>query len=247
MALANFNRVMSASDLISMVGVEVGLPKITDPFASSDPQYQRMIQILNIAGPVLLKLYPWSRFQNVKQINVIANQNSYPLPDDFDSMIDETMWQPGTSFITGFGSTSPQLWEYFINVPVVGTLTIIYRERFGGIQVLPMPTSDFSFTFEYVSRGWVTDANQSGVYRDNVAQGTDLILFDPMLISRYLKLRFLEALGFDTQSAKDDFNIVLDSQTSMDTSKTTLSAARGPTNGFQLLSVQNVPETGFGS
>jgi hypothetical protein len=246
MALANFNRTMNAGDLLTQVAVEVGLPKVNDPFTTSDPQYQRMIQILNIAGNALLKLAPWSRFQNVKQINVTPGQSSYPLPEDFDSMIDETMWQPGTSFITGFGSTSPQLWEYFLNVPVVGTLTIIYRERFGGIQVLPVPQSAFSFTFEYVSRGWVTDANQSGTYRDNVAQASDIVLFDPLLIGRYLKMRFLEALGFDTQGAKDDFNLVFDSLASQDTSKMTLSAATGPSNGFNLLGVQNIPETGFG-
>jgi hypothetical protein len=59
-------------------------------------------------------------------------------------------------------------------------------------------------------------------------------------------MRFLEALGFDTQGAKDDFNLVFDSLASQDTSKMTLSAATGPSNGFNLLGVQNIPETGFG-
>lgn len=243
--LANFNRTMTATDLLTLIGVEVGLPKVENPFTSADPQYQRMINLLNVAGNMLLKLHPWTRFQSVQTINVVAGTNSYPLPLDFDSMIDETLWQPGTSFITGFGSTGPQLWEYFINVPVVGTLSIIYRERGGGIQILPVPGSDFSFTFEYVSRGWVSDGTQGGIFRDNVANPSDIVLFDPTLIGRYLKLRFLEALGFDTQSAKDDFNLALDAVSSQDKSNMTVSAARGPV-GFRLIDTFNVPETGFG-
>lgn len=247
MALTNFNKAMTAGDLVSLIGVEIGLPKVQDPFTSADPQYQRMINILNVAGNTLLKLYPWIKFQNLMSITTAPGQGTYALPTDFDSMIDETMWQANTSFITGFGSVGPQMWEYFLNVPVVGTLTIIYRERSGVLQILPIPTASFAFTFEYVSRGWVQQgAAPNQVYRDNVVNASDLVLFDSTLIGRYLKLRFLEALGFDTQGAKDDFNLMLDAVSSQDKSAQTISAARGLGTQFRLIDSFNAPETGYG-
>jgi len=133
-------------------------------------------------------------------------------------------------------------------VPIVGTINVIYREQLGGLGVLPTPTQAYSFTFEYISRGWVTDAQQTGAYRDNVTQASDIVLFDPLLISRYLKMRWLKSTGFDASDATDEFNLLLDNRSSTDTSKPKLSAAGvlAPL-GAPLISIANIPQTGYGS
>jgi hypothetical protein len=248
MALAALNRYMNAGDIISQVGVDVGLPVTLDPFQSVDAQYQRMIVQLNLCGNALLTLYPWARLRGLATINCTPGNGNYALPDDFSAMTPSTTWRKDQNFVPGYGTVSAQTWQYLVNVPIVGTINVIYREQMGGISVLPTPTQAYSFTFEYISRGWVSDAGQTGVFRDNVEEASDIVLFDPLLISRYLKMRWLKSTGFDASDATDEFNLLLDNRSSTDTSKPKLSAAGvlAPL-GAPLISIANIPQTGYGS
>lgn len=245
MTLASFNRYKTAGDIISEVGIEVGLPKVTDPFTSNDPQYQRMITILNIAGNNILSMYPWAQVSTPYSFNTIPGQGGYPLPEDFNYMIPQTLWQPNMTFIPGYGSVSAQMWTYLQAVPLVGTINVIFRERLGGLSIIPTPQSIFPVSFEYISRGWCNDpATQA--YRDNVTKASDLIFLDPQLTSRYLKMKFLEAVGFDTQKATDDFNLMLDARTSQQQATPILNMGTGA-GQQRLLSILNLPDTGLGS
>ena len=88
MALQQFNRIKQANDIILEVAVECGLPKITDPFSSADPQYQRLITLLNLSGNSLLDTYQWARLINrfdydgtgfaVLTLNEVGHLPSYP-------------------------------------------------------------------------------------------------------------------------------------------------------------------------
>lgn len=248
MSLAALNRYKTAGDIIGEVGVDVGLPVTLDPFQSQDAQYQRMIVQLNISGNALLTLYPWSKLTQKGTVTTAPGTTYYPLPDDFSAMIPGTTWRKDQNFVPGYGTVSAQTWEYLVNVPIVGTINVIYREQLGSIGVLPVPTYPYSFTYEYISRGWVTDAANTGAYRDNVQQANDIVLFDPLLISRYLKMRWLKSTGFDATDATDEFNLLLDNRSSTDTSKPKLSAAGvlAPL-GAPLISIANIPQTGYGS
>lgn len=244
MALSNFNRTKQAGDLIIEVGIEVGLPKVSDPFVSTDPQYQRLITLLNISGNNLIDLYQWSRFTKILSIPLQAGVGSYELPLDFLDIVPGTMWQPDVNLSPAYGSVTPQTWQMLLSIPLVGTLQIIYRERSGKLDVLPVPTSsDITVTIEYQSRAWVAVGGIAS--RDNVTQYSDVVLHDPALISRYLKMKFLEAVGFDTQKATDDFNLILDARSSKDQSRPILSMS-GPYQSARLLDVRNLPETGYG-
>jgi hypothetical protein len=245
MPLSNFNRTKQAGDIVNEVGVEVGLPRITDPFTSTDPQYLRLITLLNISGNNLIDMYPWTRFNLAYTLSTQVDVSGYPLPEDFNCMIPQTLWQPNMTFQPGYGSISPQMWTYLSAVPLVGTINVVFRERLGGISIIPTPQSVFNITFEYQSRGWCNDT-VSQVYRDNVTKYSDVVLLDPALISRYLKMKFLEAVGFDTQKATDDFNLVLESRSSKSAAPPIMSMSG--TGGMQqrLINVLNIPETGFG-
>jgi hypothetical protein len=245
MALSNFNRYKQAADLVLEVGVEIGLPKVSDPFTTSDPQYQRMITLLNVAGNALLEMYPWARLINKYEIVTVLNQNEYALPNDWDAMIDQTLWRQGGLY-PGYPA-SPQVWQYYSNILAGVTITVLFREQDGKLLIWPSVGSNVPINMEYRSRGWVRQSDiTTGPFKDNVSAGTDWVLHDPLLISRYLKLRFLESLGFDTQSAKDDFNIVLEARSAKDNSAPVLSASVSAPM-MRLISVNNVPETGFGS
>jgi hypothetical protein len=244
MALNSFNRIKQAADIVSEVGVEIGLPKVQDPFTTIDPQYQRMIQLLSVAGNALGEFYPWARLINRFSLTTVQNQTEYDLPLDWDAMIDQTLWRQGGLY-PGYPS-SPQVWQYFSNILAGVTLTVLFREQDGKLLIWPSVGGGIPVNMEYRSRGWVRVGDEAtGIYKDHIAQGTDWVLHDPLLISRFLKLKFLEALGFDTQAAKDEFNVVIEARSAKDNSAPVLSMSQGMA-GFRLIDAGNAPETGYG-
>ncbi len=74
--------------------------------------------------------------------------------------------------------------------------------------------------------------------------GTDVILFDPLLALRALKLAWLKAKGFDTTSAQSDFDTVLEQAKGADSASPILSLTNDQ-SGY-LLSDKNIPITSFG-
>lgn len=255
MTLAALNRTMQAGEILLSVGSETGLTRVTDPFASTDPLYARLITMLNTAGNELLDLYPWTRLQSRFEFVTIedpaspgATQLDYPLPADWNCMIDQTMWKKGGLY-PGFPIT-PQSWQYLANVKAAITIQVIFRERLGIISVAPGTPIGLDVNMEYESRGWVQPAVSSyatSAFADRCKQFSDVVLHDPTLMTRYLKMKFLESLGFDTQKATDDFNFMLESRQGKDKSSPILNVGRpGAIGPYRLIDGYNAPQTGFG-
>jgi hypothetical protein len=117
----------------------------------------------------------------------------------------------------------------------------------GQIWVLPDPPPDGQeINFEYISRNWVQpDGTTSEDDReDHVAAFGDVVYYEPILIRKFLKLRFLEAKGFDTTAAVGQFLNVFNSWTGKDVSAPILSMSRSRV--FPYLGWRNIPETGYG-
>jgi hypothetical protein len=70
-------------------------------------------------------------------------------------------------------------------------------------------------------------------------------LFNKTLISRAVKVKYLEAGGFDTTKAQGDYNQIFAFLTGTDTPASVLDAGGG-NRGVPLLSGNNAPISGFG-
>ena len=68
-------------------------------------------------------------------------------------------------------------------------------------------------------------------YKDSVGDGADLVLFEPILIRRFLKCKFLEAKGMDVTAARIEFENMLGSRTGKDEGAPILNAANN-SRGF---------------
>ena len=90
----------------------------------------------------------------------------------------------------------------------------------------------------------MTDGQLSPDFKPQVDVGTDRPLYDKTLITRYLKLKWLEAGGFATDKAQMDFNQSFSFITGFDKSAPILNA--GNRRGFPYISMWNVPDTGYG-
>jgi hypothetical protein len=243
------SRYDTAGNIINDAGTEVGLTAVSDPFASNDPAFVQLSRMLAACGRELIGVYQWQRFVGTfSLVTSSADTGEYDLPDDYLYMIDQTGWTPTNRLPLG-GPMSPQDWTF-----VTGsgwnqyTIYISFREFDGKFNILPNdPVPDAqTITFEYVRNTFCVPAGVTDpdLYTNRPTASDDTILFPPILIMKLLKLRFLEAKGFDTTAALGQYNTALATWLPKDKSSPVLNM--GSRRLFPYLDWRNIPETNFG-
>ncbi len=241
----------TAAEIVNAAAVECGLTASSDVFASGDAAFIQLRTLLTSAGRELLGLYQWNRFVKVHSITtaVPPDTGNYDLPDDFSSMIDQSGWTPtnaGLGLPLG-GPLTEQDWAYLVNTNLASsTIYVSFKLSQGQFQVLPQPPPNgIDIVFSYISRWWVAAAaDPTLAVKDKVEANDDVVLFEPVLIAKFLKLRFLESKGFDTSAAVQQFQSVFMQWTGKDVSAPVLNAAR--MRLFPYLGWRNIPETNYG-
>ncbi|MDH5739995.1 MAG: hypothetical protein OEY77_06695 [Nitrospira sp.] len=250
--MADVSRYLTAGEIINRAAVEVGLAPVVDAFASADPAFRQLRTLITSCGQTLIQDYPWQRLHALFElVTDSADSGEYELPADFSYMLDQTGWQRGGPAVWPLlGPASPQVWSYLKARQLYSaTLYVWFRISDGKFNVFPDdPVPDgIPITFEYVSRAWVIGDGDDGPEsrKDKVTEDADIVLFEPILIINFLKLKFLAAKGFDTTDAKNEFSLSIESWKGKDNSAPVLNAGR-PFQGMRYLDSRNVPETGFG-
>lgn len=237
----------TAGDIINDAAVECGLVVVSDPFISSDASFVQLCRMLTAACRELIGVHQWVRMVATYSIVTTAlDTGSYPLPSDYLYMIDQTGWTPTNRLPLG-GPLSAQDWTF-----IAGsgwnqyTIYISFREFDGTFQIQPnnpVPAGQ-TITFEYVRNTFAIPVLTPLVQTNRITLSTDTVLFPPILIMKLLKLRFLEAKGFDTTAALGQFNTALDTWLPKDASSPVLNM--GNRRLFPYLDWRNIPETNFG-
>jgi hypothetical protein len=238
---------INANQILNRVAPEFGVMPVVDPYASTDPTFVQMRYLLNTAGEELAMAYPWELLQRSHEIvTLLGDTGDYPLPSDFFYMINQTGWERNNNVPLG-GPLSAQDWA-FLKGQNLGNQTIwaSFRVTEGLFKLWPQPPFvNLHINFEYITKNWVSNGQMPASYKDDVTLGSDVPLFDRTLITRYLKLKILEAKGMPTQKAQDDFNQTFSFMTGLDKGAEVLSA--GGARGFPYINMlRNVPWTGYG-
>lgn len=238
---------IDANTILNRVAAEIGVAPVIDPYASTDPLFVQMKYLLNTAGEELGQAYPWELLTRSHQITTSSlDSGDYDLPDDFGYMINQTGWERSQNIPLG-GPLSAQDWTYLLGRDLVNqTIYASFRLDDGKFRIFPQPPPDgLDINFEYISCAWASDGAATPTYQKEILVGTDQPLFDKTLITRYLKLKTLEAKGFDTQKAQSDFNQTFSFLTGLDKGAPVLNIAGQ--GGFPYLNIwRNLPDTGYG-
>tara|TARA_R110002153_G_scaffold139741_2_gene290516 strand:- start:2804 stop:3538 length:735 start_codon:yes stop_codon:yes gene_type:complete len=237
----------TAGDIINRVSSEVGLATSSDPYASTEDHYVQMTYLLQTCGEELCLSYPWEFLNESHSITTSSNDSGdYALPADFQYMIPQTGWEHANNVPLG-GPLTPQDWTYLVGRDMASTtIYASFRLREGKFSVFPQPPPNaLSVNFEYQRRTWILSASSNTNVADIVAS-TDQPYFDRTLISRMLKVKFLEAKGFDTTKAQDDFNQIYSFITGKDKSGAIVSLGGSRGRVPYLDTYRNTSDTGFG-
>lgn len=241
-------RLITATDVINRTLVEVGLRSETDPVGSTQDTSIQMVQLLNSAGAELVELFPWQLITKEFSFTTVVpgDTGTYDLPEDFAYLINQTGWDK-TNRVRMGGPLSAQDWSQLEGRDLVSqSIYASFRVLENKLDLYPQPPPNgLEIRFEYVSRDWVVEADGT-TYRDTVGAGSDTVLYEPILIVKYLKCKWLEAKGFDSSSARMEFENMMNSRTSRDQGAPKLNAAGGSRGVPYLNSYHNTPDTGYG-
>lgn len=238
---------IQVNDILTRVGVECGLEAVADPYGSPTQHYTQMRYLLQVAGEQLCLAYPWEFLVTTLAITTDPNQtdpNVYALPEDFQSMIDQSGWNL-TQEEPMIGPLSSQEWNAIKATKNQQLIRYAFRIFDGQLQIYPDPPGVMNLEFEYQSRGFVRYTGAPTDPEVSIQSGDDTILFDRTLITRFLKLLWLEAKGFDTTAAQQSFNQTFGALTGKDKGGRVLDAGRGGV-GFHYLDITNFPISGYG-
>jgi hypothetical protein len=240
-------RFKTINDIVNQVAIEVGIPNTNDVFASTDPAFKQLTTLANSSGIELLQDEAWQGLVGVFQfVTQAGDDGNYDLPADFAYMINQTGWDRTNNVMVG-GPLSAQEWTYLLGRDLVSqTIYATFREVNNQFSLFPQPPPEgLDISFEYITRNWV-NVNASGTFADQVVNPADVVLYEPYMFERLLKLRFLEARGFDTATATQQFDRALQSWAGKDKGAPILNAARTYGGVPYLDGFRNTPDTGFG-
>jgi hypothetical protein len=194
-------------------------------------------------------LHPWQRLIREFQYTTGTSESGpLDLPDDFAYMIPQTGWERSSN-VPLIGPLAPQAWTYLLGRDLVGsTIYASFRfdqDKFYVYPSTPMPDA-LDINFEYVSRNLIADDGAT-TYSDVATVHADVVVLPIHVVTRLLKVKFLDAKGFDTQKATNEYNMALDSEIGKDNSGGILTVGKNRFGGYYLDGFRNTPDTGFGT
>lgn len=248
-------RLSTANDIINRVAVEVGLLKVSDPVASLDETFIQLVELLNAAGQEMVELHEWQVLRGKYAVLTgttppadPSTPGTFDLPDDFSYMIDQTGWEHSNRVAIG-GPLSAQDWTYLegrdlISQSIYASFRLV-ENQFDIYPQDPVPDG-LDIHFEYISRNWIRVQSDPVTPSDIITTGSDIVLYEPILIIKFLKFKFLAAKGFDTLDALEDFRTIFNGRTGKDVGAPILSASNN-SRGFPYLHpYYNTADTGYG-
>ena len=174
------------------------------------------------------------------------SQVLFPLPSDFDRMIDSTHWDKSKHWQM-LGPETAQQREWLRSGYISTGPRIRYWQMGGYVQIWPPLGATESLAYEYVSKWWIlaTSPTTQAPTKELFTVDTDTCIFPDPLMRALIRLKYLEAKGLDTTAAYRDFTRQLDIAKAADSGSPNLSMA--PKAATALLGWGNIPDSGYGT
>ena len=238
--------------VVQQAMIEMGLTKPPQVVTSPDITVQQMLALLNRAGSDMVIGYPWEQLTkeylfNTGNCTVVTEGGVsimvQPLPSDWSYFLDQTQWDR-TNHWPLLGPKTAQEWQWLKGGLLSSGPRIRYRVVGGNLELFPgafppaQPYSDIAM--EYVADTWLESSTQQNTFYSQAQADEDLVLFDPWVISAYLKLKYWEAKGLDTTAYSKDFVAVWEARIGKNKGAPVLTLA--PRARSMLIGINNIPD-----
>jgi hypothetical protein len=231
----------TAGQIINTVAVEVFGTETGDPYASTDANFIRLRTLLKASGRELVGARDWKVLVKGCTITGDGVTSTFNLPADFLRMVDDTGWNRGTKFPIGL--VSSRGWQHLQARSLSGSVSTLYRIVQGQMQFYEAPAAAGVIGFDYVSLFWVKSDGAASADQYVPSASGDVVMLEPHLVSRALKVKFLDTTGQDSGAARQEYQAAFEAAAGTEPART-LSLNGG--GGDPLLSSANLPATPWG-
>jgi hypothetical protein len=169
----------------------------------------------------------------------------FDFPSDFDRPIDRTQWDRSMRWEM-LGPSSAQQWEWLKSGWIATGPRVRFRPLGGYFAIWPPLATTEYLSYEYQSKYWVlaTASTTPAPTKQYFTVDTDTCIFPDSLMRLLIKLKYFEVKNFDTTALYRDYTEQLDIAKAADAGSPTLSM--NPSVSDVLLSINNLPDTGYG-
>jgi len=220
----------TALQILTQVSGELGLPRPTTITGLTDVISVQQLSMLNSSGNELLTYYNWEQSLKEYAFSTVLNQEEYPLPVDLCYFTDQTQWDR-TNHWPLLGPKSAQEWAWLKGALVAALPRQRYRIMNDKLLIWPKSSGVNSISMEYISKYWVSNAAPPA-NADMVTRDSDVVRFDPWLMIKFIKFKFLEQKGFPTKGVQADFVRIFNALTGKDSGAPILSLSPVDTSPY---------------
>jgi len=174
--------------------------------------------------------------------SVTFSKTIYPLPDDYETITDNTHWDK-TKHWQMLGPVDAQQWQWLKSGYISTGPRVRWRILGNTFQIWPPYNTQEYLGFEYRSKGWVRSA--ANAVKNSFTADTDTTVLDDTIIVLATKLKYFQIKSFDTTALQQDYQRYLSVAKANDKGSATLSFAPAPS--AVLIGWANIPDTGYGS
>lgn len=264
----------TTKSIVNTAAVELGLygnsadfDDATNPYVSTDASVMLLCRLLTTCGRELVDMFEWPQLETTFGAETVEGMPYYPMFPGIRSLVPQTAWNLSTR-MPMIGPLSEQQWSAITSRQVGVTLNLMFKISYQRstpprwILELASGTSTpggQSFLMQVRTAQWLVsyspdpvdglglpDADAVGTGSLNDDLSAMVVLFDSLLITQMLKMKWLRAKGFDSAQAEADFKNTYERVTSAMAAAPRLSLNGG---GFEepLLGPWNFPFTGYGT
>lgn len=208
---------------------EVGLTRPASVVGSTDATMRQMLAICRRVGGELRGACQWPQLTRECVISLVAAQDAYALPVDFDYALGSTYWNRTQTWPL-FGPISAQEWQQLQSGITAQGILQKFRVKGAALKqfyITPTPTSSdasASIAFEYQSRNWIKPADwvtgtvytapsycfYNGVYFYSAAGGTSGATAPTVAVPNDGGIAWTQYSGVYDEFVKDSDEIVFD-------------------------------------
>jgi hypothetical protein len=209
---------------------------------SADTNVRQLLAFANAAGQELARDYNWTALQKRMPLSVLPGVASYSLPMDCLRMIPETLWGQNT-WRSGYGGPTAAQWESLLTWQPAATLRLLFRIQGESLEFTPTPATAFTVTLAYQSSWWAGAVGET-LSSETLSASITEPVYDRRLMVTAIKVRYLEARGFDSVAARLDYERAVSRAMGADGVSPGLTI--GGSRGGGLAGWRNLPPTGWG-
>lgn len=224
--------------MLEQAADELGLPRPTSVTAT-DPQTRQLLAHFNATGRDLARSFAWSPLQTLHTFTTVSGTDTYALPSDYSRMIADTNWDR-TNDWRMFGPDTPQMdrWRRESGV-AKASVRRIFRLVGNNIKIFPVPaTTGDVLVLEYISKNWMRISGSSPGAA--FVGDTDTSVFEPDLVIKGAKYRYMSAKGMYADAMREEFEEVRAVLQAADLGGTKLSMT--PSDLTEFISLDNLAD-----